>query len=237
MTYIQDAADRLAHGWGHLLGGPVAEFESTGRKCFELLLRHGLTPKSYVYDIGCGCLRVGLWLIPFLERGHYWGFEPDWQRVNLGYSNFVGWKLWEAQRVRIHTSLTLPVDAPEFDFFLARSIWSHCAKADILRHLALMMDRGATGSLLLASYLPARVGRTESPNRWIYGPEWKRRVYGTLRPDYFGSEWAGTGTVVYHGTRGLVRACDSVGLSFELMPRDSYFTIHGQRWAVIGRKV
>lgn len=65
-------------------GVPLETFEEAGRNQFITLLELGLSPESRVIDIGCGVLRLGYWLIPFLHEGCYYGIEPAQQRVNLG---------------------------------------------------------------------------------------------------------------------------------------------------------
>ncbi|WP_327048272.1 class I SAM-dependent methyltransferase [Microbispora sp. NBC_01189] len=46
-----------------------------GRLQFDYLVRHGLTPRDRVLDIGCGNLRLGWRLIDHLEPGHYHGID------------------------------------------------------------------------------------------------------------------------------------------------------------------
>jgi len=46
-----------------------------GRCYYDELLARGLKSTDRVLDLGCGAGRVGIWLIPFLETGHYYGVE------------------------------------------------------------------------------------------------------------------------------------------------------------------
>lgn len=46
-----------------------------GRHVFSELLGFGLRPQHRVVDYGCGSLRVGCQLIPYLERGCYFGLD------------------------------------------------------------------------------------------------------------------------------------------------------------------
>ncbi|GAA4204763.1 class I SAM-dependent methyltransferase [Microbispora amethystogenes] len=46
-----------------------------GKLQFDYLVRHGLTPRDRVLDIGCGNLRLGWRLIDHLEPGHYHGID------------------------------------------------------------------------------------------------------------------------------------------------------------------
>ena len=46
-----------------------------GRFRFDFLLANGLTPRDRLLDLGCGAGRMGIWLIPYLEPGHYFGVD------------------------------------------------------------------------------------------------------------------------------------------------------------------
>jgi SAM-dependent methyltransferase len=46
-----------------------------GRFRFDFLIAHGVTPRDRLLDLGCGAGRVGVWLIPYLEPGHYFGVD------------------------------------------------------------------------------------------------------------------------------------------------------------------
>ncbi|HEX5127279.1 MAG TPA: class I SAM-dependent methyltransferase [Rhodocyclaceae bacterium] len=46
-----------------------------GRFLFEQLKLLGLAPGDNVLDFGCGSGRVGIWLIPYLEAGRYFGLD------------------------------------------------------------------------------------------------------------------------------------------------------------------
>ena len=46
-----------------------------GRLYFDTLLRAGLKPDDKVLDLGCGAGRVGVWLIPYLDSGCYFGCD------------------------------------------------------------------------------------------------------------------------------------------------------------------
>ena len=59
----------------------VGTDDVSGRLQLELLKREGCLPSSKVLEIGCGCLSAGIKLIEYLERGNYFGIDPNvWLR-------------------------------------------------------------------------------------------------------------------------------------------------------------
>jgi hypothetical protein len=50
-------------------------WEAMGDLQLKLLMSNGLLPEHIVLDIGCGCLRAGVKIIPYLEPDHYFGIE------------------------------------------------------------------------------------------------------------------------------------------------------------------
>jgi len=55
--------------------GPMCNWGAVAGHTFKLLFDHGMKPKHKVLDIGCGALRVGRVLIPYLNAGGYYGQE------------------------------------------------------------------------------------------------------------------------------------------------------------------
>lgn len=46
-----------------------------GKCIFEFLVSAGLRPGHRLLDFGCGALRVGIWTIPYLDTGNYFGVD------------------------------------------------------------------------------------------------------------------------------------------------------------------
>ena len=96
---------------------------------FNLLTTLGLRQHHSLLDIGCGSLRIGRLLIPYLNRGKYFGVEPNEWLVDEGIRRELGETLVQIKRPTFFFS-----DSPDtiaqakiaFDFALAQSIFSHC---------------------------------------------------------------------------------------------------------------
>jgi hypothetical protein len=190
-TLSERASEQQAEGI--FLGGPPKLFEIAGRKLLITLLNEGLTPASTVLDIGCGCLRGGYWLIHFLDPGRYFGIEPNVQMLAAGIRVVLEPGLLDLKRPRFdhNAEFDFAVFQQKFDFFIARSIWSHASKQQIESMLDGFLRTSESHSVFLTSYYKATL----------------------FNKDYTGLEWVGrshesnTPGIVYHRFRWIERAC------------------------------
>lgn len=145
------------------LGGPANSFERIGRMQLIVLLENGLQPWSRVLDFGCGSLRAGWWLMHFLEPGCYHGIEPNSHRVEVACEHICGRELIErAEPTFSHNDdLDMGVFGVQWDFVLARSVWTHASKSEISAMLDSFKSWAAPGGRLLASMLPANSERPD----------------------------------------------------------------------------
>src|SRR5258708_5344353 len=126
------------------------------------LRKEGLTPETKVLDIGCGCLRIAYWLIRFLDPGCYFGIEPARQRVDYGLHYFFTPEEIELKRPHFdfNPNFDSSVFGVKFDFFLARSIWTHGSKRHIEATLdCFVRDSASTGVFLRPTCRPNRLTR------------------------------------------------------------------------------
>src|ERR1700724_2187949 len=70
--------------------GPPRQFDFMGAPQFRLLTTLGLREHHSVLDFGCGSLRAGRLLIPYLLPGRYYGLEPNRWLVEDGISRQLG---------------------------------------------------------------------------------------------------------------------------------------------------
>jgi SAM-dependent methyltransferase len=148
--------------------GPPEDYDLVAAMSFGLLTSLGLRARHRVLDIGCGSLRVGRLLIPYLERGHYVGVEPNEWLVEEGIEKEIGASLLRIKEPVFYVADSAREVGPDqgFDFALAQSIFSHTGRdllADWLREVARLL--AATGALV-ATFCQADTDFTGSG--WIY---------------------------------------------------------------------
>jgi SAM-dependent methyltransferase len=135
-------------------GGPAKRFGEVGRYTLESLQRAGLQPHHTLLDVGCGVLRIGYWLVRFLEADHYFGLEPVKMYVDAGVKYAVGPELMAQKRPRFDHNERFDFSpfGVTFDFVVARSIFSHASPALIGRALDSFCRTGSDSAVMLASY-------------------------------------------------------------------------------------
>lgn len=180
---LQDRAEGLPEGV--FLGGRAEGFEAMGRLLLITLLRCGLYPDSRVLDFGCGCLRGGYWIVNFLEPDRYFGIECNEEMLKVGREEILGSELAAAKRPRFLTNDRFdPADfGVEFDFFIARSVWTHASQEQIRRMLDAFVAHGAADSVFLTSYLPARRGEGYAGPDWV-GRSHESNTRGMVRHEF-----------------------------------------------------
>lgn len=200
------------------LGVPVHTFDAAGRTQLIALLQEGLNPESKLLEFGCGCLRIAYWLTRFLEPGCYFGIEPARNRVELGQRYLFDPEelAFKAPTFDFNAVFDSSVFEQKFDFFLARSIWTHASKAMIAKTLDGFVRDSTPNGIFLASYLPPQ----------------------TPADEYLGETWVGTSHesnvpgVVRHSLTWIRARCWERGLVAEELPGidcDSQFWLRVRR--------
>jgi cyclopropane fatty-acyl-phospholipid synthase-like methyltransferase len=149
--------------------GPPEDYDLIAAMTFNLLTTLGLRQHHSLLDIGCGSLRIGRLLIPYLNREKYFGVEPNEWLVDEGIRRELGETLVQIKRPTFFFS-----DSPDtisqakvaFDFALAQSIFSHCGLDLIKGWLSAISRSLSKDGALVATFL---IGEEDSPKMgWIY---------------------------------------------------------------------
>jgi SAM-dependent methyltransferase len=149
--------------------GPPEDYDLIAAMTFNLLTTLGLRQYHSLLDIGCGSLRIGRLLIPYLNRGKYFGVEPNEWLVEEGIKRELGEALVQIKRPTFFFS-----DSPEpvvqakvsFDFALAQSIFSHCGLDLIRGWLSAVCRSLVQDGALVATFLPGDEDSLRTG--WVY---------------------------------------------------------------------
>lgn len=149
--------------------GPPEDYDLISAMVFNLLTCCGLRQHHRVLDIGCGSLRVGRLLIPYLNPGNYVGVEPNKWLVDDGIINEVGEDLIRKKEplFSINSSLSEFSASLNLDYAIAQSIFSHCSKNLIRDWLKQASSHLKDSGALFATFLVADEDYSGDEG-WIY---------------------------------------------------------------------
>ncbi len=146
--------DRLRYPMYKRYVGPPRLYEALGRYQFDVLIRWGLRPEHSLLDIGCGSLRAGRFFIHYLNRGNYFGIEPNSHLVKEGVTHNIGDDTitQKCPTFRYDGDFNLSGFGREFDFILAHSIFTHAAQHQIEKCFDSARSVMSPSSLFFANY-------------------------------------------------------------------------------------
>jgi cyclopropane fatty-acyl-phospholipid synthase-like methyltransferase len=167
--------------------GPGDRYDFISATQFALLFALGLRDNHRVLDFGCGSLRLGRLLIPFLQRDRYFGIDPNKWLIDEALDREVGRDIVgiKAPAFAYNDDFSTEVFQARFDYIMAQSILTHSGPDlvhDFLRSAArTLSDSG----LLLFSYIksaeddpPMPAAGWHYPECVSYSQEW---MLGKLR--------------------------------------------------------
>jgi hypothetical protein len=233
---LKERAARLkSEQHGGFTAGPIDIYERSGRLQLATLVQEGLYPSSTLLDVGCGSLRAGYWFMNFLEPGRYFGINPRRHEIEQGLEYIIEPELVEYAKPRFayNDDFDLSVFGVEFDFVVARSVWSHTTKAQIEAMLDSFVSTCPRG-VMLTSYLPANRlpepirAPLHSAIRKVPGlPTKLRDIRGHMLapPDYKGDVW--DPALIGHDRKWVFEQCARRGLAVREL---DYFYIGSQKW-------
>jgi len=160
--------------------GPTENYDRSGSLQFCLLTLSGLRSYHKVLDIGCGSLRLGKLLIPFLESKNYFGVEPEEWLIESAIDEELGSRLIELKEPKFlhNENFDFKPFKTKFDFCIAQSIFSHTtlAQLEICIH-SVAENIQSTGSFLATAYL----GDSDyTGDKWVY-PECVSFKFSTIK--------------------------------------------------------
>lgn len=145
-----DGSD-LDLSWHRIAVG--GSWDETGALQADFLCSQGLRPQHHLLDVGCGSLRAGVRLIPYLEPGHYVGLDSNQELINAGLEI-------ELPRIGIDRRNSVfvvsdrfdLVGLPQFDFVIAHSLFPFVSLNVVALCIASVARKLAPGGRFYATY-------------------------------------------------------------------------------------
>jgi len=109
-----------------LIGGL---WDELGNLQADFLKSRGLLPRHALIDIGAGCFRAGVRLVPFLEPGNYYAIDKHAVLLEAGYAREIEPEGLAGRFPRGNFAATADFDIIRFgrvfDFGIAQSVFTH----------------------------------------------------------------------------------------------------------------
>ena len=145
--------------------GPPERYDLISAMVFNLMTCLGLREHHTVIDVGCGSLRNGRLLIPYLNPENYIGVEPNKWLVDAGIKNETGKDIINIKKPTfIYNDNLNSIDCVA-DFVLAQSIFSHTGLNLFDNWLASISSRLHNNGILLATVVEGVDYKGEG---WVY---------------------------------------------------------------------
>ncbi|MGA2410514.1 MAG: class I SAM-dependent methyltransferase [Candidatus Binataceae bacterium] len=169
-------------------------WEAIGKLQFDFLLSRGLEPEHVFLDVACGPLRLGVRLIPYLNRGNYLGIEKEERLVRMGIAKELEPELYasKAPELVISSSFEFEKFSRKPDFAIAQSLFTHLREEDIALCLTKLRQCANPGSRFFATYFVGgeqrSPGESNACHQFIYTREQADgfgRAHG-WKPNYIG---------------------------------------------------
>jgi cyclopropane fatty-acyl-phospholipid synthase-like methyltransferase len=148
--------------------GNVDDYDIQAAEQFKIMTSLGLRDCHKLLDIGCGSLRAGRVLIPYLQAGNYFGIEPNEWLLEESMERELGRDILRIKNPTfIHTTdFAISEFKQKFDFFMAFSILSHTSQAQTRKCFAQVAAAMEEHSLFVFTFVEGEENYTGE--EWVY---------------------------------------------------------------------
>jgi len=148
--------------------GPPEKYDLVAANQFVLLIQLGLRELHKLLDIGCGSLRGGRLIIPYLLAGNYYGIEPNQWLIDEGIKKNLGNSILDVKKPHFSNNpdFLLTEFNTNFDFILAQSIFSHASQNQIKKCFTMASKVMHKDSIFIATFFES--DKNSDKDSWSY---------------------------------------------------------------------
>jgi 2-polyprenyl-3-methyl-5-hydroxy-6-metoxy-1,4-benzoquinol methylase len=131
-------------------------WEQIGRLQYDFLIEQGLKPFHKLLDVGCGCLRGGIYYIQYLDEGNYCGLDINHSLIQAGMVELKEAGLEEKHpKLLVDDSFRLNKFNEKFDFMVSVSLFTHLPMNMIIRCLSAVKQQLKPNGIYFSSFFQA----------------------------------------------------------------------------------
>jgi hypothetical protein len=127
-----DERAKLVNHRAYIGGNDCETWYGIGKLQYHFLVKHGLRNDHLFLDIACGALRLGQYLIPYLDSGNYHGLEGEESLVRRGLEHEFFCDVVIGKQPKFSFNYDFDFTFVEnFDYAIAQSLFTHLTLEDI----------------------------------------------------------------------------------------------------------
>ena len=183
---LSERLDTVGHR-GYV-GGPTPEtWFGIGRLQYQFLVSQGLKPHHDFMDVACGSLRLGQFLIPYLDAGRYFGLEGQEDLVKAGLETELAFGLAQTKKPSFGFNYDFDFSfATRFDYAIAQSLFTHLTAEDIAKCFENLRPLAAPTSQFFFTFKSGSDPHPDSPSDPHKGWQYQ---FDTLRQIARDADW------------------------------------------------
>lgn len=131
-------------------------WDELGQLQLEFLIKSGLKQNHKLLDIGCGCLRGGLYYLKYLNEGNYFGLDINRSLIEAGKIQVEEAGLSHKKpNLLIDDSFSVDKFGTKFDFMVSVSVFTHLPFNIIVRCLNKVRENLLPHGVYYSTYFQA----------------------------------------------------------------------------------
>ena len=104
-----------------------------GKLQYQFLVGQGVEPHHKFLDLACGSLRLGQFLIPYLNKGHYHGLDAERDLIDNGCKEELLFDLLIKKEPKFIVNRDFNFNSFDYvDYGIAQSLFTHLNKYDFV---------------------------------------------------------------------------------------------------------
>jgi hypothetical protein len=145
-------------------------WEKLGKLQLDFLIEYGLKPNHKLLDLGCGCLRGGIYFLDYLDAGNYFGLDINSSLIEAGKVEVQEANLSsKIPNLLVDDSFSIDKFGCKFDYIFSLSLFTHLPFNMIVRCLVQVKKHLNTKGTYYSTFFEAQSSAHITPVKQMPG--------------------------------------------------------------------